>query len=158
MKQQSFLVDGMLVRLGKYLRCAGFDTTWDVALSSRLAAQRAELEQRVFVTRNSRIGVEFSPPSQFVSVESEDPVAQFAAVARTRDLNLRERLFTRCIRCNVALEPVPIREEIRERVPPAVLERHRRFWTCPSCATVFWHGSHVENTCRKLGWPLPAGD
>jgi uncharacterized protein with PIN domain len=158
MNEQRFLVDGMLVRLGKYLRCAGYDTTWDVALPSRLAAQRAELEQRIFVTRNSRIGVEFSPPPQSVSVESEDPVAQFSAVARIRALDLREQLFTRCIRCNVALESVAIRDDIRERVPPAVFERHQRFWTCASCTTVFWHGSHVENTCRKLGWALPPGD
>ena len=94
-----------------------------MALPSRLAAQRAELEQRIFVTRNSRIGVEFPPPSRSVSVEGEDPVAQFAVVASSCGLEVRERLFPRCIRCNIALEPVSIREQVRERIPPVVFER-----------------------------------
>jgi uncharacterized protein with PIN domain len=27
------------------------------------------------------------------------------------------------------------------------------FYTCPQCGTVFWKGSHVRNTCRKLRLP-----
>ena len=40
---------------------------------------------------------------------------------------------------------------VRGRVPGAVLERYRRFFECPACGTLFWKGTHVENTCRKLG-------
>jgi uncharacterized protein with PIN domain len=43
------------------------------------------------------------------------------------------------------------------RVVEAVRARHRLFFTCPSCGTVFWRGSHVENTCRKLGLEPPRG-
>lgn len=154
MSEPRFLVDGMAVRLGKYLRCLGFDAAWDAAAPTRELARRAAAEERVLLTRSTRAGEEWTPPPRWVRLESEDPVAQLRQVIDGLGLDPRARPFTRCIRCNVPLEDLP-RE--RARAPRAVLERHRRFWTCPRCGTVFWHGSHVANTCRRLGLEPPAG-
>lgn len=60
------------------------------------------------------------------------------------------RRFTRCIRCNRALENTS-QATVRERAPEAIRERYARFYRCPGCGTVFWKGSHVRNTCRELG-------
>ena len=57
--------------------------------------------------------------------------------------------------CNVPLVPAPDREALRARVHPGVFARHRAFTVCPRCGTVFWFGSHVRNTCAKLGLPAP---
>jgi len=69
---------------------------------------------------------------------------------------LQTGLFSRCIRCNVELGAVKDKQAVAERVHPNVLSRHERFFACPRCGTIFWHGSHVANTCRKLGLPPPA--
>jgi uncharacterized protein with PIN domain len=149
-----FLVDGMLVRLGKYLRCLGFDAEWERGAGSRALVRRARAEERVFLTRNTRLGTEIVPPPRWLALAGEDPVAQVGEVALALGLALEERLFTRCIRCNVAL--VAARpEEVAARVLAPVRARHRLFFTCPRCSTVFWRGSHVANTCRKLGLEPP---
>lgn len=150
-----FLVDASLIKLGKYLRCAGFDAAWDERASARVLAARAEREDRVFVTRSTRMGFEFAPSRSCVTVVSMDAREQFHEVVRALGLHARGSAFTRCIRCNVELAPVPDSESIRTRVPPAVFEAQRKFFTCPSCGTVFWHGSHVANTCRALGLERP---
>jgi uncharacterized protein with PIN domain len=153
-----FLVDASLIKLGKYLRCAGYDAEWDARATARELAARAKRDERVFVTRSTRVDFEFERPPRCVGVAGDDPVAQFHELARLLGLDLATFVFTRCIRCNVELARVADRETVRARVAPAVFERRCAFFTCPRCATVFWHGSHVENTCRKLGLALPRAD
>jgi uncharacterized protein with PIN domain len=149
-----FLVDGMLVRLGKYLRCAGYDATWQLGWPTHALVRRAADEDRVLLTRNSRLGGEIAAPPRWLELFSDDPVAQLREVGRAFCLDLARGLFTRCIRCNVELRAATP-DEVLARVLAAVRERHRRFFTCPECRTVFWHGSHVANTCRKLGLEPP---
>lgn len=149
-----FTTDASLIRLGKYLRCAGYDAEWDARAPARLLAARAERERRVFVTRSTRVGFEFERPEGCVALLSGDPRDQFLELVRVLQLDVRSFTFTRCIRCNVELGRVPDPEAVRARVEPAVFETQREFFTCPKCATVFWHGSHVANTCRKLGLGL----
>src|SRR5262245_13361513 len=149
-----FLVDGMAIRLGKYLRCLGDDAEWERGASTRELAGRAREQGRTFLTRNARLGAEIAPPESWLVLGAEDPVAQLDEVVRAFGLDPRELLFTRCIRCNVALDDAPA-EEVAARVIEPVRERHDRFFRCPRCATIFWRGSHVANTCRKLGLAPP---
>ncbi len=148
-----FLVDGMAVKLGKYLRCLGYDVAWEIGAGTRALARRAAEEGRVLLTRNTREDA-FRAPPRWLRLEAEDPVEQLREVEAALFLDVRARLFTRCIRCNVELEEVE-RETVIERIPDGVRDRHRRFWTCPACHTVFWWGSHVARTCRKLGIEPP---
>lgn len=155
--QPRFLVDGMLVRVGKYLRCLGYDATWDVRWTTREALRRAAAEGRVLVTANTRLGEDLPLPEDAIVLQDAEPHLQLARVLQRLALDPRAQLFTRCIRCNVPLEPVAEPASVRDRVAPGVWARHRRYWTCPTCATVFWLGSHVANTCRKLGLVPPPG-
>ena len=144
----------MTMRLGKYLRCLGYDAAWEFGATTRKLARRAEEEGRVLLTRNTRAGDEFRPPPSWMWLSSEDAVEQLHQVAAELGLDTRSRLFTRCIRCNVELEEVE-KEGVSDRVPKRVRDRYRRSWRCSSCRTIFWWGSHVENTCRKLGIEPP---
>lgn len=150
-----FLVDGMAIKLGKYLRCLGYDADWDVSTPTRGLARRAAAESRILLTRNTRMGFELEAPPRWLALESADPLEQVRQVVRELELDMRARLFSRCIRCNLELEVVADTTAVRERVPARVRERYRTFYTCPGCATVFWRGSHVANTCRKLGIEPP---
>ena len=151
-----FMVDHMLIKLGKYLRILGYDAAWDAALRTHELILRANAEDRIFLTRNTHLAHQYPVPSKVLVLTATDPVAQLNRVVAQWALQPQARLFTKCIRCNVVLEEVGDKALIRERVHPNVYARFSTFYRCPSCGTVFWKGSHVRNTCRKLGLPPPA--
>jgi uncharacterized protein with PIN domain len=146
----------MVVRTGKYLRVIGYDAEWISGVRTHELIRRANAEGRVFVTRNRRLPDQYPRPDRVLTLIETDPVEQFYTIVKAYDLHPLERLFSKCIRCNVALTPVIDKTVIRDRVHPNVYARFDRFYTCPSCGTVFWKGSHVRNTCAKLRLPLPA--
>jgi uncharacterized protein with PIN domain len=149
-----FLVDQMMIKLGTYLRILGYDAEWDVSLRTQDLVRWANRENRIFLTRNQRIHHEYPPVQDLILLLADDPVKQLHDVVTYTALDTQRLLFSRCIRCNVALDEVHENESIRDRVHPNVFARHETFYTCPSCGTVFWRGSHVVNTCRKLGLEL----
>lgn len=151
-----FTVDHMLIKLGKYLRILGFDADWNPGLRTHELILYANREHRFFLTRNRQIAAQYPEPERYLVLASNDPAAQFEQIVSRFDLDTHAWLFSKCIRCNRRLDPVTDKESIRARVHPNVFASHEHFYTCPSCGTVFWHGSHVRNTCRKLGIPLPA--
>jgi uncharacterized protein with PIN domain len=104
----------------------------------------------VFLTRNHNVGHQVPEPSRIVLLGSDDAVEQLWEVMRALDLDPYRRLFTRCIRCNVPLVEIEKSPDVAARVPAQTFECYSRFYTCPRCATVFWKGSHVSNTCAKL--------
>lgn len=143
----------MLVKLAHYLRVLGIDAACDLGASLATRIDRADAEGRVFLTRNHRIRHQEREPKRMFLVASEDAVEQIREVVGEFEIDPQTRLFSRCIRCNVELAPIEKDEALAKRVPERVFATYRRFWTCPSCATVFWKGSHVRNTCTKLGLP-----
>ena len=146
-----FLVDHMVIKLGKYLRIAGYDAEWDLKLRTHELILKANRENRIFVTRNMRLKSQYPPVNRLIVLKNTDPAEQLTVLASRLDLDLRRAMFSRCIKCNLQLAPVADKESIRLKVHPNVFKRHDRFFTCPSCQTVFWHGSHVTNTRTKLG-------
>ena len=151
MGETRFMVDHMLVKLGKYLRVIGCDAAWERGVRTHALIARANAENRVFLTRNTHIAGQYPRPAKIFILKETDPVKQFRIVVAEFNLDPRERLFSKCIRCNVFLEKVPDKEKIRAAVHPNVFARFDEFFACPRCGTVFWKGTHVANTCRKLG-------
>jgi uncharacterized protein len=150
-----FELDHMVIKLGKYLRILGYDAEWNLQLRTHELIVKANRESRVFLTRNLQLADRYPPANQLMVLGQEDPAEQLRAVVAEFELDSRFALFSKCIRCNVMLENVPDKEDIRSRVHPNVFEQHDEFTRCPHCGTVFWHGSHVRNTCRKLGLEMP---
>jgi len=153
----AFMLDHMVIRLGKYLRIAGYDAEWDLLVRTHELIVRANTEGRLFITRNRRLPCQYPVPQRAVVLIETDPVQQLRRLEAELGIDLQSRLFWRCIRCNVALLLVENPTSLTGRVHPNVLRQHTSFYTCPSCGTVFWRGSHVRNTCRKLGLRPPAG-
>lgn len=158
-RRPRFMVDHMLIKLSRYLRILGLDASHVPGERTHALIERANAEGRIFLTRNTRIDDQYPPPLRLLFVAKDDPVEQLRDVVTACGIDPREGLFSRCIRCNVELEELEDLDELGERaarVPARVRARHRRFWTCPSCGTIFWHGTHVRNTLEKLGL-APAG-
>jgi uncharacterized protein with PIN domain len=155
-RKPTFMVDHMLIKLGKYLRILGYDAAWDEALRTHELIARANAEERTFLTRNTRLPDEYPVPAHWLAVTPTEPDKQLAEVIASSRLDSERYLFSRCVRCNVELADVKDKSEIREKVHANVYERYDRFYTCPACGTVFWKGTHVRNTCAKLGIPVPA--
>ena len=148
-----FMVDQMAIRLGKYLRILGYDAVWDAGATTRELAGRADVEDRILLTRNTRMPDQYPAPRRLLRLRSPDPVEQLGQVIDAFQLDTQRGLFSMCIRCNVALDEVTDKAAIRSGVHPNVYQRFDTFYTCPRCGTIFWKGSHVRNTCRKLGLP-----
>ena len=153
MSGDRFALDHMLVKLGRYLRCLGYDATWDPETSTAELVRRANAEGRLFLTRNRHLEHHHPLPARGHVVAANDPAEQVHELVRALGLDPTARLFTRCVRCNLPLVPLDPGSPRLAALPARVRARHRRFETCPGCGTVFWRGSHVTNTCRKLGLP-----
>jgi uncharacterized protein with PIN domain len=148
-----FEIDAMLVKLGRYLRCLGYDAEWHVDASLATRIERADTEGRVLLTRNQNVGHQQPMPKRVIFVRDDDPVEQLWQVIGELALEPERHLFTRCIRCNVPLVEIEKSARVAARILADTFAAYRRFYTCPSCDTIFWKGSHVRNTCRKLRLP-----
>ncbi len=157
----TFMVDHMLIKLGKYLRILGHDAEWNKARRTHELIRRANREGRVFITRNTRLPDQYPAPDRVMVLSGTDPVDQLWEVVAEFGIKPEQFLFSRCIRCNVLLDEVSDKNEVAGSVDPNVLARYNLFHRCPRCGTVFWKGSHVSNTCRKLritASPAPTGN
>lgn len=145
------MVDHMLIKLGKYLRIIGYDAAWDTRVRTHELIARANAENRFFLTRNGRLADQFPRPNLLIKIRSTDPVRQLTEVIGELRLDRSLLLFSKCVRCNVMLEEVKDKKTIEAQVHPNVFRQYNRFFRCNECGTVFWKGSHVRNTRRKLG-------
>lgn len=149
-----FVVDHMLIKLGTYLRVLGCDAVWDRSVRTHELIGLANAEERIFLTRNTHLSDQYPAVRRKIMIQATEPVGQLHEVIVQTGIDPQERLFSACIRCNVPLEGIADREAVRDRVHPNVYARYSAFYRCPVCDTVFWKGSHVRNTCRKLGLTL----
>ena len=146
----AFMVDHMLLRLGKFLRLLGYDTAWNTSIRSHELVTVAQRQGRIFLTRNHHIHRQFPAPERFILITTDNPIDQLTFVLENISAP-QPQPFSRCVICNTPLRKVADPSLVRTRVPPAVAARIRRFTYCPKCDKIYWMGSHVINTCRKLG-------
>lgn len=134
MAYRTIYCERMLGRLARWLRLLGYDAP----LIDRPRLSLAEGE--VLLTRRLRLKGRKSV--LFIEHDRlEDQLGQFL-----RDLNLTPdaaRLFTRCLDCNVSVEPLE-REQAAGLVPDYVLDTAESFTRCSECEKIFWPGSHGQ--------------
>ena len=141
-----FLVTGESARLARWLRLAGYDAAEMPAQPLVQFYRRAFNESRVVVTRNRRV----RPSRLFrvVQLESQALGAQLAQVLREAGVTIdQDRAFSRCDRCNMAVEPIE-KSVVRKRVPPYVFRTQERFHRCPSCRRIYWAATHWQRAQR----------
>ena len=135
-EQPCFDVDGMLGRLAKWLRILGFDAAYP-----RTAAG----EGRYFVTTK-----EWTGAGQTIVVSGADTMEQLKQVLAEIGIRPNRSLFfSRCLICNVPVVEIP-KADAAGRVPEKILDSGSEFHECPRCGRVYWEGSHLGRTIRRL--------
>ena len=138
-----FLVTRELGRLARWLRLLGYDTAYaqEQEPASGLLI-RAMQQERVVLTRDRCW--ETKRGARVLQIHSDRLKEQLKEVVQASGEPLKEAdFFTRCLKCNVALEPVAP-EEAASQVPEYVLKTVKAFVRCRVCGSIYWPGTHVS--------------
>lgn len=148
-----FLCDRMLVRVGRWLRAAGYDTAIaeDGADDGDLLA-RARTEGRVLLTCDRGLKRKRAPEDpEVVLLDSGAPDAAAAELARRLGVDWQHAPFSRCMLDNAELRPASGDEAAQ--VPDQARELPGPVMVCPACGRLYWPGSHHRRMHRRLsGW------
>ena len=144
----SFVVDGMLGTLAKWLRILGYDTLFDPGLNDHQLVRLARAEGRVLLTRDRGLARRRAITSILVQgVCLDEQIRQVLAESTpgTGALGVEiGRLAPRCPVCNDMLQAIDL-ETARALVPPYVAQTQRSFSQCPACRRVYWRGTHWQH-------------
>ena len=158
-ERPSFIADAMLGRLARSLRMLGLDVSYRPDIDDNELKRAALREDRIVLTRDHEIA-KTRLPIEILLIESDHIEEQLRQTAERFDLAPSERLFTRCLVCNVEVVDVPP-DDVRDEVPPYVHQTQRDFARCPSCGRVYWAATHVDRARewleRVLGEPRETG-
>lgn len=137
----TFIVDGMLGNLARWLRILGYDTVY-YPLSDDVILEKAYSEGRILLTKDKalfRNAVRKGVKS--ILVDGENIVDFLSSIALSLDIRITPQRISRCPVCNGYLNEVK-GNDVKDLVPRGVLDRNNVFWICTDCKKVYWHGSH----------------
>jgi uncharacterized protein len=145
------LCDEMLLRLGRWLRAAGYDTaiaaggSSDGALIARCAA-----EQRILVTRDRQLAARAAKGAVpgVVRLGRDDIDEQAHALQAALGIDWQHAPFTRCVLDNAPLDPAP--SEMAAQVPPSSRAAGGPLRRRPCCGRLYWPGGHVRRMQTRL--------
>jgi len=151
-----FAADCMLGTLARWLILLGHDVVYRPRIDDPDLVRLARLERRTILTRDRRL-VQRRDARDHILIRSQVLREQIRQVLEERRLPIRkDRLFKRCIKCNVRTRAAT-RASVRDVVPPFVFRTQRRFRRCPGCGRVFWRATHVSRMLvdleERLGGP-----
>jgi uncharacterized protein with PIN domain len=146
LREVKFVLDVHLGRLAAYLRMLGFDAWYRSCTSDPELVQLSVDEKRILLTRDRSL-LMHSAVTHGYWLRETDSRRQAAEIVNRFDLARLTKPFTRCMACNERLRQVS-KQEIRERIPERIAEKHEKFHECPRCQRVYWQGSHHVRMAR----------
>ncbi len=146
--KMKFILTKELGRLAKWLRILGYDSKFYREDNLSTLVITALREERVILTRNSRISR--FPGPRIVIIDSDFVDKQIKQLIQTLKLKPKSQdMFTRCTVCNVELEEIS-KVKIKNKVPKYVYETQKDFMVCSQCKRVYWQGTHWGNVREYL--------
>jgi len=143
-----FVADTMLGKLARWLRILGYDTMHESSASLDDQLARASQPDTVFLTRRKSLP-DGSMQANVYYVKAEKFDAQLREVVHRFGLDIECHVFTRCLDCNVEVQPVA-KDSVRGKVPEKSFDGFDTFFQCPTCQAISWSGVHLTNTKNKL--------
>ncbi|MGC8817171.1 MAG: Mut7-C RNAse domain-containing protein [Candidatus Hadarchaeum sp.] len=151
-----FVANGMLGKLARWLRLAGYD----VIYMGRTNLPPEGQDERILETVNEEGGVLLTADVQLhrralrqglrsVLIRETEVAGQLAEISR----RLGERIEiipekSRCSVCNGTLTPVA-KDTVEGMVPEKVLMTND-FWRCTNCGKIYWRGKHWKNITEEV--------
>ena len=146
-KETKFAADRMLGKLAKWLRIIGQDVIYGEHLSGYGLIRAARAENRLILTRDR--GLKKKQPPDFLFIESDYYREQLRQVIQACGLSALDKVFTRCLECNLVLERRS-KPSVERVVPPYVFTTQENFSWCPRCRRVYWPATHHERMLEEL--------
>lgn len=141
-----FLCDRMLLRLARWLRAAGYDTTVaDATARDRDILADAVREARLLLTRDRGLAFHRYADGTVIVITGDGLGAQTAALQRQIAIDWQFDPLSRCLVCN---EPLRLAEAPLLQALPATVRGPIR--TCPACRRLYWAGGHETRIRRTL--------
>jgi uncharacterized protein len=141
--------DEMLLRLGRWLRAAGYDTA--IAASGVADAEimaRCVREGRILITRDRHLETRARGRVRIVRLAEHRVEEQARALRSALGIDWQFAPFTRCVLDNAPLEPAP--PDMAAQVPPDSRAAGGPLRCCPECGRLYWPGGHVRRMQTKL--------
>ncbi len=147
----TFIADGMLGRIAKFLRLAGYDTLFaGENLKDKEVIKVAFKDERILLTKDKKLYLEAIKNGVDAFLVSEKGFfSSIAEIAVNYGLNLNFKPDTsRCPKCN---HPVRKTEpwEVKGRVPEKTFLKQKVYWVCDNCGQIYWLGSHWINIKKE---------
>lgn len=145
-----FLCDGMLLRLCRFLRAAGYDTELagpnehdGALLTCAIQEDRLLLTcDRELSQRRGALGLVLVLPSNGL-----DQTAR--ALGQSMPIDWLHAPFSRCLVDNAKVRVA--KSDEFQRLPPRAREiGSNDIFVCPLCDRIYWPGSHVRRMRRRL--------
>jgi uncharacterized protein with PIN domain len=146
-----FLADCNVGRLARWLRALGYDAEYEARLPDPQVVARALAEGRVLLTRDvdmTRRRVVADGSVRAVLLRDDRVSEQLRQVVEELGL-VPDRALSRCLDCNVTLEP-RLKAAVSALLPPHVRATQERFSQCPRCARVYWPGTHWTRMRERI--------
>jgi len=147
-KQVRFIADINVGKLAILLRMLGLDTALKPNYKDADIARCSENDQRIVLSKDVGL-LKHRRITHARYVRAIHPDGQLREVVRFFGLSPPYNAFSRCIRCNSQLIPVP-KEQILHRLEPKTRKYFHRFKICPDCDRIFWKGSHHQLMKQRL--------
>ena len=139
----------MLIRLGRWLRAAGYDTVIaEAATSDRQLLDRAIREGRQLITRDRKLAEHRGAWNRVVILEANDMADCVREVSQRLAIDWLYDPFSRCLLCNRRL--VQASADRNQRVPKTSMVTADVIHWCPDCDKVYWPGGHVQRMRTRL--------
>lgn len=142
LREPRFVLDCHLGKLAYYLRMLGLDTLYSAGFHDDDLVGISNRERRTLLSRDRRL-IEEGAITRGYRVRETDPKLQVTEILRRFDLFKSARPLQRCLRCNTLLAPIE-KGAVLHRLPEMVRELYDEFQTCPTCARVYWKGTHYQ--------------
>ncbi|MCS7366243.1 MAG: Mut7-C RNAse domain-containing protein [archaeon GB-1867-035] len=150
--QKSFIADGMLGKLSRWLRLLGYDVLYFHDIADDELLRKAKESNRVLLTKDftlyRRAVINDVEAIMLRGKCLEEDLALLAALNLIKLEFNRE--LTRCPLCNCKLKIIKNKDEIKNIIPPNILEKYDFFWVCNGCGKVYWLGSHWNSINKSL--------
>ncbi len=139
----------MLIKLGRWLRTAGYDTRIaEIGMTDRQVMDQAVSEHRTLITRDRKMQEYREAEHAVVLLDCAEMDDCIEEVTHRLQINWLLRPFSRCLKCNTEL--VEIHPDQIVQLPEDVQNSTKTACYCPHCDQLYWEGAHVKRMYRQL--------